>query len=374
MNMMKKVFAVVLCIALFASLSAVSMMVSAEEITVVDGVRWFPVPENRQNDDAWEVECVKEGCLCQRFTETAEETGNANFLDTVWDANGGLTITRNGNDATEGNYWPRIRTISLETSPELDLKVANTFYFDFTAAEGTQWNLMLSINGMNVKLSKVVSDAAGVPGPTTSDEDGIAGSFKGSINIQDALAEIAKETNTESSVNATALLNMKKTFVPQIAVFCVGPVGATMTINEMFISTPEDTTGEKTTLVDMGLLTGLGEEWYLMNEGDEPATEDEPANEDEPAVEDEPDVEDEPATDEPAGEDEPAIDEPASPDEGPETDGTEADTTPTTAPTTTKAAANDGGDNNMVLIIVGAAVAVVAIIVVVVIVMKKKKA
>ncbi len=361
MNMIKKVFAVVLCVAMLFSLTAVSTLVSAEEaaVTSVEGIRWFPVPTERQNDDAWEVECVKEGCLCQRFTETAEDTGNANFLDTVYTDKGGLTITRNGNDATEGNYWPRIRTISLETSPELDLKTANTFYFDFEVAEGTQWNVMLSINGINIKLSKVISDAAGVSGVANSDADGVAGTYKGSFNIQDAIEELSKEAGTESATNAVALKNMKKTFVPQIAVFCVGAVGANLTLNEMFISTADDTAGEKTTFVDMGLLSGYGDEYYEVMEGEEG---------DEPAADG-----DEPAED-------PSIDEPASPDEGPVTDGTPAvdgedeKDEPTT--TTTKAAADDKDDDKggSVLPIVIIVVAVVVVAVVVIVVLKKKKA
>ncbi len=348
MKMFKKVLSVVLCVALFATLAVSGMAVSAEEITKVDGVRWFPVPAERQNDDAWEVECVKDGCLCQRFTETAEDTGNSNFLDTVWGANGELTITRNGNDATDGNYWPRIRTISLETAPELDLTVANTLHFNFDVAEGTQWNLMLSVNGINVKLSKAISDAAGMTGTVAnSDADGLAGHFEGKVDLQAAFEEISKESGTESSVNATAIMNMGKTFVPQIAVFCVGAVGANLTLNELFISTADDTTGANCRLVDLGLLTGVGDEIYDL-EGEEPVTDDEPATDDEPVIDDEPVDDDEPVVDDEEKEDDKKDDE-------------------------KKDDAAQGGDMTWLWIVL-AVVAVAVVAAVVVIVMKKKNA
>ncbi len=331
MKMFKKVFAVIMCVAMIAS--CMTMAASADEAkTVVDGIRWFPCEAGRENDAIWEVECVKEGCGCQRFTDVAEETGNANFLDTVYGEDGSLTITRNGNDATEGNYWPRIRTLWLEAYPELDFNVANTLYFDLTAAEGTQWNVMLNINGMNIKVGKAMAEACGnAAGMDNSDYDAPSGSFKGSINIPDTLAALATES-TESGTYAKAIQNMSKTFVPQLQVFCVGPVGASVTIKEMFISTAEDTTGANCDYLDMGLV--FGDEVYDL---------------DQPAEGDEGDA----PADEPA--DEPAED----------------DTAATT--TTTKAADKEEGGSNVGLII-GIIVAVVVIgAVVVVVVMKKKK-
>ena len=264
---MKRYVRTILTLALCAALitTAVPSLVLAD-IGTIEGVRWFPVPENRQFDDAWEVECMKDGCLCQRFNETAEDTGRANFLDTVYGDDGSLTITRNGNDQTPGIYWPRIRTISLETAPKFDMKTADTVYFDFTVTPGTTWNVMLSVNGMNVKLSKVISDAAGVRGVANSDADGTAGTYKGSFNFWDALSEISTESGTESSVNAMALQNIKTLFVPQLSIFCVGDVGASITIREFYIATAADVDGDNCTFVDMGLLTGLGDEWYGTQE------------------------------------------------------------------------------------------------------------
>ncbi len=296
MKLFQKVMAVVLTVAVIASFASVSMISASAEEAVLSGIRWFPVPENRQNDDAWEVECWAEGCLCQRYTETAETNGYSNFLDTEYTANGGLTISRNETEIIvneqdyTANYWPRIRTISLETSPEFDMKTADTFYFDFVAHEGTSWNVLLSINGIGIKLSKVISDAAGVTGVANSDADGAAGTYKGSFNLQAAIEEISKESGTASGTNAVALKNMKKTFVPQLAIFCVGPTTASITINEMFISSASDATGANCSFVDMGLLTGYGDEWYELQEEEEAPAEDE---EDVPAVdEEEPSFED----------------------------------------------------------------------------------
>ncbi len=360
MKLFQKVFAAVLCIAVLACSAAV-MTVSAEEV-VSDptGLRWFPVPENRQNDDAWEVECVAEGCLCQRFTETAEDTGNTNFLLTEYTAEGGLKLTRNPEatiilgetDYSAGSYWPRIRTLALETSPAIDLDTYNTLYFDVVVEEGTQWNLSVAFNGMNIGLGKTLAEACG----NTYDAgslDAAAGTYKGSINIKDTINAIAADSSHLDTVNAQALKNQKKFFVPQLQVYVVGGHDASLTINSLYLSTADDATGEACTFVDMGLLSGLGEEYYiLMNE---------------------------PAGDEPAGDtDEPAIDEPASPDEGPMGDDTPAvgDDEPddtTKAPTTTKKQDKAEGGSALPIIIVVVAVVVVAAVVVV-IVMKKKKA
>ncbi len=357
MKNIKALLAVVLSIVLFASLSSVGMIATAEEDgfapTKIEGARWFPCPQERLYDDVWEVECVKEGCLCQRFQETAEDTGNTNFLDTVYNEDGSLTLTRNGADGEE-YYWPRIRTVSLETYPELDIKTSNTLYFDIVVEEGTQWNISLGINGMIISLGRYMAESCGATNLDPNSPDAASGTYKGSVNIQEAINKFASDPSHLDNVNAVALQNMKKTFLPQVQIYVVGGVNSSLTINELYISTPEDTAGEKCHYVDMGLVTGLGEEWYLMNEeeGEE--------------------------TDTNEGVDEDVDNETDKSDADVETDPTEADkkddkTTPT-AVTTTKPVVNDGGDNNLILIIIGAAVAVVAIIGVVVVILKEKKA
>ena len=280
MKTIQKLLALVLCVVV---IGCAALPVCAEEdfgmIESVEGVRWFPVPEDRQNDDAWEAECVADGCLCQRFTETADDTGNTNYLDTAYTAEGGLTLTRNdstvilgGVDYTE-RYWPRIRTLSLETSPALDLKTANTVYFDIEVQEGTEWNLAMSINGMNFSFGKFMAAAGGADIDPMVKEitDAPAGHFKGSVNVTEIIDKLAADPNQYDSVNAQALKNMKKTFVPQVQIYCVGGIGASLTIHELYLSTPEDTAGEKCTFVDMGLLSGIGEEYYeiLEDESDE---------------------------------------------------------------------------------------------------------
>lgn len=339
MKMFKKVFAVVVCIAMLASTSMMSMAVSAEDAkTVVDGIRWFPCEEGRENDEIWEVECVKEGCLCQRFTDVPEETGNTNFLDTTYGEDGSLTITHNGVSGTD-LYWPRIRTLSLEGYPELDITTANTLYFDFVAHENTSWNILLNFNGMSIKLSKVIADACGVSGVANSDADGAAGTYVGSVNLQDAIAEIAAESGTESSTFAAAIQNMSKTFVPQVSIFCVGVEGASITMNSLFISSADDTEGANCDYLDMGLI--YGDEYYELAAGDDDASSDDASSDD------------------------------ASSDD--------ADTSATTTTAAEKdkndsSKTDDGEGGSSVIVIVAVILAVVVVAVVVVIVVKKKKA
>ncbi len=257
---MKKLVTLIMSVVLLVSFASVGATVSAEPMTAVEGVRWFPCEPGRENDELWEVECEQYSCLCQPVYYDESDIGYASFLDTVYDENGALTITRNGNDGNE-YYWPRIRTLSLgEYYPVMDLHTANTLYFDFIAREDTQWNMLLEISGYTVKLSQVIAEACGVYSVANSDADGPTGHFAGTLNLQDALAIIAAENGTESAANARALLNLDTMYVPQVQVFCIGPVGASITLNELFISTAEDVTGDSCEYADLGMI--LGDEIY----------------------------------------------------------------------------------------------------------------
>lgn len=322
--MFKKVLCALLCVCLLASLGTVAVMAD-EAKTVVDGARWFPVEAGRENDILWEAEAGPD--LFQPFYENADTTGATNYLDTVYGEDGSLTITRNGVDDKGDWFWPSVRTLYLESYPEMDITVANTLYFNLEATH--DWNIYVCINGMNIKMGKSIAEACGVTSVATTDNDAPAGTYQGSLNLQDAFnAIVASEPDSSVGQFAKAILSMKKTFVPQIMLYVVGPVQASLTVKEFFISTAEDTTGANCEFVDMGMI--MGDDYY--------ETQDEPADE---------------PTDEPA--DEPAED---------ETDATT---------TTTKAVAKDEGGANVGLII-GIVAAVIVIAVVVVVVLKKKKA
>lgn len=245
-------------------------LTARSEGTAIEGIRWFPVLQEKQFDAAWEVECIRDGCVCRPFYRSAEDMDYPGFLDIAYTAEGGLTITRNGNDLLDGGdygaentlYWPRIRTAFSDTFPEIDLRTANTLYFDFTAAQGTSWNILLDINGYGIRLSKVIAEAVGVSGVETSDSDAPSGTYKGSINLQQAIDELCKEEATLSALSARSLKEAEHTVLPRVEIFCVGPVGASITIHELFLSTAQDTVGAKCAFADMGLLSGKGESYY----------------------------------------------------------------------------------------------------------------
>ena len=262
---MKKVLSMVCVLALLLCTVPVGTAWAHGPRTEVEAVRWFPADANRLYDDIWEVECVKEGCLCQRFTDIPEETGNTNFLDTVYNENGGLTITRNGADGGDF-YWPRIRTLWLENYPALDIKTANTLFFDIEARDAN-WNVYMTFNGMNIKLGRAMAESTGVnvAGTMGSDDDAPAGRYIGSINLIDALTAIS-ESNDANWVAATSVLNMRKTFVPQIQIFCIGGVGASVTVNKLYLTTADDVNGAKTEHVDIGMI--MGDIFYGQTDGD----------------------------------------------------------------------------------------------------------
>ncbi len=261
--MKKKVLALLLCATLLIGNTAVCGFASAHEArTEVDGARWFPCEPGRENDMLWEAECLQDGCVCQAFDADPEETGNKNFLDTTYGEDGSLTLTRNGNDGNEF-YWPRIRTLWLETYPTMDITKANTLYFDFEAIN-CQWNLCIGMNGVVVKLAKAITAACGGAALNSSDDDGAAGIYKGSINLTEVFADIiATEMGTESWVGAKAITQMgANAQVPQIQIFYSGTVdpNAYLKINELYISTPDDVNGANCEYMDMGAI--YGDEFY----------------------------------------------------------------------------------------------------------------
>ncbi|MBQ9414404.1 MAG: hypothetical protein IJU16_04685 [Clostridia bacterium] len=338
MKMAKKVLAVVMAIAMLAAFSSVSMVVSAEDAKdSVEGIRWFPADMTRNGgyDDMWEVEVAADGGLvCQRFNE-ADQNPDAQdaLLDTTYDENGALTISRNAN-GDQDPYWPRIRTLYLENMPAIDLSTANTLYFDFTATES--WMIALDFNGsLELKLAKAICEAAGTANLGSTDEDGVAGTYKGSINLNDVINGIATSAADPHKTEMSALQSMKKIFVPMAQIFVVGSRSASMTINSLYISSADDPTGEKCDLMDMGLV--YGDDFY--------------------------DTDDAPATDDASADDK---------DEEPADDKDDAAENTTT---TTKAAANNTGGGVNIWVIVGivAAVVVVAVVVVIVVTKGKKK-
>lgn len=337
MNMFKKVLAVVMCLALIASISTMSASVFADEAkTSVEGIRWFPCEAGRENDDLWEAECSTDN-VYQRFDEDPAETGNENFLDLTYNEDGSLTMKRNGKDGQGDVYWPRIRTLMLDNYPSMDWTVANTLYYEVEAVD-CSFNLLLGVNGLSIKLSKQIAEAAGVSGVANSDADVPAGTYKGSINLTDALTAIAAEGSTESATGAMAIQNMgANTFIPQVSIFYVGGTTGSLTVKNLYISTADDVDGAKCDYADMGLI--FGDEWY--EEADAPAEDTEEPAED---------------TEEPAADtEEPAEDE--KDDDKKDDKKDKAD--------------KDGGFP--VWIIIVAAVVVVAVVVVVIIVLKKKK-
>ncbi len=336
MKMAKKALSVIMCLALLAGCSMIGMSVSADEAKEsVDGIRWFPADMSRNNgfDDMWEVEAGDN--MYQRFNE-AESNPDAldPYLSTEYDENGALTLKRTDADGKD-MYWPRIRTLYLESMPAIDLQTANTLYYDFTASESWMIDLMFG-DGLELKLGKAICAAAGTATLGNTDEDGVAGTYKGSININDTIAAIASDSADPHATQMSALQKMNKTFVPQMILFVVGTKDASLTVNSLYISSAEDTNGEKCDLMDMGLI--YGDEYY---EG--------------AVAEDSDDPED---------------------NQGEETDqkdDTAADTTDKITTTTKAGGTAAGGMDTTTIIIIVVAVVVVAAIVVIVVVMSKKK-
>lgn len=336
MKIFRRTLSVLMSVAIFVCFATVGLTAYAapEPTESVDSIRWFPANMERNNgfDDMWEAESENSDVF-QRFNE-ADTNPDAlkPEISTEYDENGALTVARTGNNPDQAQnalYWPRVRTIYLENAPSIDLTAANTLYYDFTATE--KWNIDMMFLSGELKLAKAITEANGGTVENT-DGDGPAGTFKGSINLIDTLNAIAADSGDPHSAEANAIVSSAShSFVPQLIFFVVGSIGASCTINSLYIA-PEGTDNPADVpLMDMGLVYG------------------------DSVYEEEPEEEETTAPEEGSGEE------------------TEAQATQTKAPTTA-ASGENGGNNNNVLLIVGIVALVVIIVAIVVsIVVSKKK-
>ncbi len=125
--------------------------------------------------------------MYQRFNEWEYNPDALDpYLSTKYDRNGALTIKRTGADG-EDFYWPRIRTLYLENMPAINLQTANTLYYDFTSSESWMISFIFD-DGPELKLGKAICAAAGTAHLNNTDEDGVSGTYKGSINLSNVIA------------------------------------------------------------------------------------------------------------------------------------------------------------------------------------------
>lgn len=241
------------CLPVFAMYEPIDYM-DIDVPDTLDAVQWFPCREGFENDDLWEVQCFHDGdtTLAQRFTETAEDTGNTNYLDTVYNADGSLTVTRNGADGEAGIYTPYVRTLLFEHVPYWNADIGNTLHFDFEATAG--WSITLSFaTQYTIVLDGTIAQACGVE---LTNGVGAAGRYTGTLNMPETLRAIA-QTNNACSEAASAVLTMEQIPVPQLTIYCVGDVGSSVTMHKWLISSPEDPQGENCYFACMALMTEI---------------------------------------------------------------------------------------------------------------------
>lgn len=252
MSVMTAVIAVCFCAVL--PVCAMYEPIDYIDITVpdtLDAVQWLPCREGYERDDLWEVQCIhfEDGTtFAQRFDETAEDTGNTNYLDTVRNDDGSLTILRNGADGEEGVYAPYIRTLFFDNMPFWNMDVGNTLHFDFEATDG--WSISLSFgNEHTVVLDEAIAKACEM-----TPEDGVvaSGRYTGTLNLSETLRTMA--THNEA---AAAVLAMENIPVPHITIYCIGEVESALTMYKWLISTPEDSEGDYCYFACMDVMTAI---------------------------------------------------------------------------------------------------------------------
>ncbi len=225
--------------------------VDVEIPDTLNAVQWFPCREGYEQDDLWEVQSFHDEdgtTLAQRFTETAEDTGYTNYLDTTRHTDGSLTVIRNGADGETGVYTPYVRTLLFENVPYWNMDRGNTLHFDFEATAG--WSISLSFAlEHTIVLDEAIAQACGAE---LSDGVGAAGRYKGSLNLSETLCAMAAQNEA-----ASAVLAMENIPVPQLTIHCIGDVGSALTMRKWLISTPDDSEGEYCFFVCMTLMTEI---------------------------------------------------------------------------------------------------------------------
>ncbi len=248
--MMKRWISAALCIALLISMFSIPVCAQNDAL-VVDGIRWSPCQAGKENDEIWEVQSGKDPMVFQNFENG---TDHQNYLNTAYDENGALILTRSGADGEEV-YAPCVRTVAT-VMPKMDWHTADTLYFNVDALY-CSWNLYFSISNTTVKLGHALAETTGnlVDDGGNSDDDAPAGGYVGSINIIDTLNAIAKE-NTDSADAAKAILEMSTTVVPQITIVYNGTTDGSLTIKDLFMSTAADTEGTACDFLTMDFING----------------------------------------------------------------------------------------------------------------------
>ncbi|MBE6763764.1 MAG: hypothetical protein E7553_05345 [Ruminococcaceae bacterium] len=218
-----------------------------------DAVQWFPCRERFEYDDLWEVQT--DGDYCQRFTETVEDTGNTNLLDTVFDKDGSLTITRN---EVAGSTSPFIRTLPFEVGPILNIRNGNVLHIDFEAT--ADWSIRLIFYSTHtvfgyykkdtvyteypIDLSHAIAQACG--------QDGGAGRYTAALNLYAVLQALADEGDEA----ATAVLSMDTVMLPHLRIDCIGDTGSSLTIHKFLYSAPDDPQGDQCYFVCLDVMVG----------------------------------------------------------------------------------------------------------------------
>lgn len=218
-----------------------------------DTVQWFPCREGFEYDDLWEVQT--DGDYCQRFTETVEDTGNTNLLDTVFADNGSLTVTRND---VPGSSSPYIRTVPFEVGPLLDIRNGNVLHIDFEAT--ADWSIQLifystqtvsDYHGRDtvyteypIDLSHAIAEACGL--------NGGAGRYTTTLKLDAVLQTLADEGDEA----ATAVLSMETVMLPHLRIDCSDDTGSSLTIHKFLYSSPDDPQGDQCYYVCLDVMVG----------------------------------------------------------------------------------------------------------------------
>lgn len=225
----------------------------------LSAVQWFPCRDGFENDDFWGVQtnAYYDGIpFYQRFTERVEDTGYTNLLDTAYDRNGSLTITRN---ETEGADKAAVQTLSIEAAPAFEFDSGNVLHFDFEASDG--WSIALTFRDIQtiyvydtpsrrtVSVSYTVTlDSAILQACDTSDD----GRFTGTLDLYAALQALANEGDEA----AAAALSLKTVRVPQWTFTCVGGEGSSLTMHKWLYSAPDDENGDDCVFACLDVMLG----------------------------------------------------------------------------------------------------------------------
>ena len=149
--------------------------------------------------------------------------------------------------------WAAVRSIPVEKRPTFNLNECPYLYYDITATG--DWNILLTLNGVTVRIAKPICNNGGKNLVSRWDGDGKAGTYQGKFDLREYL-------KSESAFSQISGLD--EMFIPHVTLYVVdsslNSFRSEFTVNQLSIGN-DDESMESGPALSFSLVTGDDEPW-----------------------------------------------------------------------------------------------------------------